>query len=199
MFTGLIVSTASVREVIPRNQVLEIHIERPSILKDIQEGDSIAVDGVCLTVEKITDRFFTFALAYDTLKTTKWTHQSLEKKVVNLEPSLSMNQKWGGHFVTGHVDGVAQVIQIKNEGENKLVRLQFPKGFERFLVKKSFITINGVSLTLQEVFSKGQARIGLIPETLKRTNLSHVKEGSQLTFEVCYLARFAQSTFDSKE
>ena len=199
MFTGLIVSKASVLEVAPRDQVLELHIERPSSITDVKEGDSIAVNGICLTVETLKDRLITFALAYDTLKTTGWTAQTLEKQVMNLEPSLTMNQRWGGHFVTGHVDGTAQVIQVQNEGENKLVTLQFPKEFEKFLVKKSFIAINGVSLTVQEVFQGGQARIGIIPETLKRTNLSSIQEGSKLTFEICYLVRLAIARSDSKE
>ncbi len=189
MFTGLIVFKALVIEALPRDQVLELHIARPSSLKDVQEGDSVAVDGVCLTLEKLTDKTLIFALAYDTLRTTKWSAQNLKNKVVNLEPSLRVNQQLGGHFVTGHVDGLAQVSQIENRGENKLVTFQFPKEFEGFLFNKGFITINGVSLTFQEVLSKNQARMGLVPETLKRTNLSELKEDSTVTFEVCYLTR----------
>ena len=189
MFTGLVVFKASVVQALLRNQVIEIHIQKPSSLEDVQEGDSIAVDGVCLTLEKQTSETLIFALAYDTIKTTKWTVETLKNKVFNLELSLKNDQRWGGHFVTGHVDGIAQVRGVEYQGENKLINLSFPKNFSKFLFKKAFVTINGVSLTLQEFLYEGQGRVGLVPETLKRTNLSELQEGSWVTFEICYLTR----------
>ena len=198
MFTGLVTFKASVVDVLPRDQVLELHIQRPLEFQEADVGDSVAVDGVCLTLEKQNSKTLVFALAYDTLQTISWTAENLKNKIVNLEPSLKVDQRWGGHFVTGHVDGRAQVLLIKDRGENRLVTFKFPKEFSKFLFKKSFITLNGVSLTIQEILDEGQARIGLVPETIKRTNLSELKENSFVTFEICYLTRTIYETLSKK-
>ena len=111
MFTGIVSCFASVLGVEKRNSVIEIVL--PSRLSGVSPGDSVAVDGVCLTVEKIDSAKMVFALAQDTLSTTSWSLLNLENKAVNLEPSLKVGSSLGGHFVTGHVDGMAEVKEIE--------------------------------------------------------------------------------------
>ena len=229
MFTGIVSYSTPILRVQKRNSVLEITLS--ACLSGVQPGDSVAVDGVCLTVEKIDSSEMIFALAPDTLKTTGWGLADLEKKKVNLEPSLKVDSSLGGHFVTGHVDGMAEVQKIQTSDtsspqssqssqspqspqssqssqspsslhspsslrkqgtstpETANLVLKLPLEFKPFLWKKGYLTVNGVSLTIQEVLGESLVRLGLVPETLKRTNLSELKAGNLVTFEVCYLAR----------
>jgi len=215
MFTGIVSCSAQIIKARKRDSVIEIAL--PSRLSGVQSGDSVAVDGVCVTVEKIDSLEMIFALAQDTLKATGWNVDNLNSKVVNLEPSLKVSSSLGGHFVTGHVDGMAEVqkIQInptlsqrstsfsrKRESSNPIetayVVLKLPKEFKPFLFKKGYLTVNGVSLTIQEILGDSLVRLGLIPETLKRTNLSQIKEGGLVTFEVCYLTRAVLNHFSRK-
>ena len=189
MFTGIVSECQSILQVKTRDQVLEIIVTRPHSFQNIQTGDSVAVDGVCLTIEHLTSQSIQFALALDTLQTTKWNPNHLLNKKVNLEPSLKIGDSIGGHFVTGHIDGMAVVKEKTIKGENQLVTIEIPPSFKQFLWKKGFLTINGVSLTIQEVRKENQVRLGLIPETLKRTNLHLLEAGILVTFEVSYLAR----------
>lgn len=203
MFTGIVSCSAPILKARKRNSVIEIVL--PSKFSDVRSGDSVAVDGVCLTVEKIDSSEMVFALAQDTLIATGWNLKNLENKNVNLEPSLKMGSSLGGHFVTGHVDGIAEVQKISPSSpqhpsslrrqesstltETAYAVLKLPKEFKPFLFKKGYLTVNGVSLTIQEILGDSLVRLGLVPETLKRTNLSQLKEGDQVTFEVCYLTR----------
>ncbi|MDE0152144.1 MAG: riboflavin synthase [Bdellovibrionales bacterium] len=201
MFTGIVSCSAPILKARKRNSVIEIAL--PSKFSDVRSGDSVAVDGVCLTVEKIDSSEMVFALAQDTLRATGWNLKNLENKNVNLEPSLKVGSSLGGHFVTGHVDGVAEVQKIEINPSSSSPRrrgsstptetayavLKLPKEFKPFLFKKGYLTVNGVSLTIQEILGDSLVRLGLVPETLKRTNLSQLKEGDQVTFEVCYLTR----------
>ena len=201
MFTGIVSCSTPILRVQKRSSVLELTLS--ACLSGVQPGDSVAVDGVCLTVEKIDSSEMVFALAPDTLKTTGWGLSDLEKKKVNVEPSLKVGSSLGGHFVTGHVDGMAEVQKIQSsdmsssqsssQGTNTLetanLVLKLPLEFTPFLWKKGYLTVNGVSLTVQEVLGKSLVRLGLVPETLRRTNLSELKAGDFVTFEVCYLAR----------
>lgn len=191
MFTGIVSCVAPIIRAQKRDSVVEIAL--PSKFLDIQSGDSVAVDGVCLTVEKIDNSKMVFALAQDTLKTTSWSVDSLKSKVVNLEPSLKVGSFLGGHFVTGHVDGMAEVASVRHPSSIRIdtayIELKLPIEFKLFLFKKGYLTVNGVSLTIQEILGEGLVRLGLVPETLKRTNLSRLKKGDMVTFEVCYLTR----------
>ena len=189
MFTGIVSCSAPILRVQKRNSVIEIALS--SCFSDVRPGDSVAVDGVCLTVEKIDSSEMIFALAPDTLKTTGWGLVDLEKKLVNLELSLKVGSSLGGHFVTGHVDGMAVVQESRQQMETANIVLKLPLEFKPFLWKKGYLTVNGVSLTVQELLGESVVRLGLVPETLKRTNLSQLKAGDFVTFEVCYLARSA--------
>ena len=141
----------------------------------------------------------TFALGPETLKITKWNKKNLRDKNFNLEKALTFNQAVGGHFVTGHVDSVAKVLEYRKEGETAFLKVKLPPGFEKFFRKKGYIALNGVSLTVNEV-ADGNLNFCLIPKTLEKTNLPHLKTGDKVNFEVDYFARlFAQGFEHLKE
>ena len=192
MFTGIIKALSPVTQVNKHQKEIKITIPHPKHkdFSNLKTGDSVAVDGVCLTVEHISPDDMQFHLGHETLQITKWSADTLKNKVMNLEPSLKLGDFVGGHFVTGHVDGLAQVIHREEKsGGSILMKLQLIlKKDSLFLQKKAFITLNGVSLTINEVSQTGSdlfnISICLVPETLKRTNLHLKKTGDYLTFEL---------------
>ena len=184
MFTGIVLGTAQVSDSRQRDDVIEITFKNPPFLEEVQKGDSVAVDGICLTVEKVEKKEVRFVLAQDTLRTTGWSLSDLQHKWMNFELSLKIGGRLHGDFVTGHIDGMCVVRQVLTKGENRSLVVQLPDSARPFLWEKGSITLNGVSLTLQEVQEKGQIRVGLVPETLRQTNLSRLQPRDQATYEV---------------
>ena len=188
MFSGLVEQTSPVLEVKAQPQLIYLVLKRPSVYDSLKEGDSLCVDGVCLTLDKLNKKTMSFGLGPETLKVTDWTSAKLKNKTLNLERSITLQSAIGGHFLTGHVDGLALVRQIKKQGESTIVQIRIPKEFKDFFWKKGYIAINGVSLTVNDV--KGNnLELCLIPKTLKLTNLSSIKKGDLLNFEVDYISR----------
>lgn len=188
MFSGIVTECLPCLHLKSSGNLLRVTFSRPSPWENLKEGDSVSIDGVCLTVEALLKNTMAFAIGPETLKITKWGKNSFQDKKFNLERALSLNQSLGGHFVTGHVDGLAQVIFYKKKEECREMTLQLPKEFQKFFWKKGYITLNGASLTVNDV-KNGNIEITLIPKTLEKTNLSDLKEGDQLNFEVDLLAR----------
>ena len=155
---------------------------------DLKKGDSVALDGVCLTLEDISSQQMQFHLGQETLEITRWTRENLQNRKINVEPALRARDFVGGHFVTGHVDGLAEVLDLAPKGAGLLMKLKVPSSYKKFFWKKGFITVSGVSLTLNEVEGR-ELSLSLIPETLKRTNLSEKKIGDICTFEIDFFSR----------
>ena len=153
------------------------------------------MDGVCLTVENMSENDMAFALGPETLKITKWNQKFLQNKKFNLEKALTFNQVIGGHFVTGHVDSTAKVLEYHREGETAFLKIKLPDGFEKFFRKKGYIALNGVSLTVNEASDRNLS-FCLIPKTLEKTNLLHLKPGDKVNFEVDYFARLFIQGFE---
>lgn len=202
MFTGLVQNTAPVIQTQKKDSGLEITLGvlNESSLEDSsrknQVGDSVAVDGVCLTLEKTTPKEMKFTLGRETLQVTAWNSDSLKGKKMNIESSLKVGDPVGGQWLTGHVDGKARVEEAFFQDEKLIVSL--PQEFEKFIFRKGWIALNGVSLTIHEVIEKNKIRLGIIPETLKRTNLKYLQKGSFVTFEVCYTTRVLVHLFEEK-
>jgi len=193
MFSGLVTATSSVLKITEQTSLLELALKRPKLYKELKTGESIAVDGVCLSLKSFDEQSMTFDLAPETLKVTGWTLEKIKNKIFNLERSLTLQDAIGGQILTGHVDGVALVTQVKKEGESCLLKIQIPKEFKKFVWRKGYLALNGVSLTINQI-KKTTVEFCLIPETLKRSNLSLIKEGNSLNFEVDYMSRsFVQS------
>lgn len=192
MFSGIVEAIGTVRSVRQDQGVVRIDIEKPLHFNDLSIGDSISVDGVCLTVEALSGGLIQCAIGPETLKITGWTLESLKKRCFNLERSLQLGERIHGHLVTGHVDASGVVKNTKREGgpwgEALYMIIEFPSDYAKFIWKKGSITINGVSLTVNQA-GQTNFEVCLIPETLKRTNLAHLSVGDIVNLEMDSYAR----------
>lgn len=152
-------------------------------------GDSISVNGVCLTVEFYDSEKIVVALAAETLQVTQWDEKNLLGRTVNLERSLSFGDRVHGHLVTGHIDALGEVVAIERAGECSKVRLRPPQQLRSYFWKKGSLAVNGVSLTINQVDSLGTIEVCLIPETLRSTNLGSLQEGDKVSIEADNLAK----------
>ena len=149
---------------------------------DIKIGDSIAVNGVCLTLESFTSEQMKFTLGFETLKIIGSSFSQWLAYPVNLERSLAFGARVHGHFVTGHVESMVQILKSESFGDNWLITIQLDEVARKYCWKKGSITLNGVSLTINAA-ETGNIEVCLIPETQKRTNLNLFKVGEKLSFE----------------
>jgi riboflavin synthase len=188
VFTGIIESQAEIASVSEIEQGLRICVTCPPSFNDIKTGDSIAVDGVCLTVESATEKEITFCLAPETLLVTGWNKNKLIGKKINLERSLRFGDRVHGHLVTGHVEGLAQLVANEVKGESQILTFEAPYKGAGFLKEKGSVAVNGVSLTINAVSGR-KFQVCLIPETLKRTNLESLKLGDLVNFEADHLIK----------
>lgn len=169
MFTGLVQLRSKVISVTERETGLELIIERPSEFTDLKVGESIAVDGVCLTLE--AQNPMKFFVGEETLRVTKWKFQKPSDNV-HLERALLASDRLGGHMVSGHVDGIGEVVKAENSGLGLNLSVRLPEELLAFAFRKGSIAIDGVSLTINEVHRDSRiVDFYLIPETLKVTHL----------------------------
>ncbi len=197
MFSGIVEALSPVKSARSNGNLVQIEVERPRDFTDIKNGDSIATNGVCLTVEKFDDRTIQFALGAETLQVTGWSADQLAKSRVNLERSLRMGDRIHGHMVSGHVDGVGQVTRAEEDGGSVFLDVQAPPQLLRYVWKKGSWAVNGVSLTINNVSDQGVVSMCLIPETTKRTNLGGLKAGDSVNLEVDMMARGMISFFEN--
>lgn len=196
MFSGIIETTAQIQriEVVQAGSLMRVWIARPPSFNDIHIGDSIAVDGVCLTVEVATPELLQFAIAKETLDVTGWGVAGAGRvefvwgRHVNLERSLKFGDRIHGHMVAGHVDRSVRVLDVKRDGDMLILKVEIPEDLRPMVWKKGSWAVNGVSLTVNSV-EGGVAEHCLIPETLARTNLSGLKVGDFVNVEVDSMAR----------
>lgn len=170
---------------------LDIEIDCKSILKDLKSGDSVAVDGVCQTVTKITEKSFSVTAIQETLNLTNFNYYKLGS-LVNLERPLRLSDRLDGHIVQGHVDSVAELIKINDYGGSKelFYKLKNPE-LSKYIIHKGSITVSGISLTVasikNDVFS-----VAIIPKTFEITNLSEAKISSLVNIEVDMLSKYLE-------
>lgn len=194
MFSGIIEALAPILSIETLNQALRIEVEKPPHFDDIKAGDSIATNGVCLTAEPTNkaDRLV-FTLGAETVKVLKiQSSDSLKNKKVNLERSLRLGDRIHGHLVSGHVDRLARLTDARALGESWWMRLETEAEGAVYLWPKGSITLNGVSLTVNQVDkanSKVYFEVTLIPETIQRTNLAQYKPGETLNLEWDWMAK----------
>lgn len=188
MFSGIVEAVSEIQSSQELVNAYRIQVNKPTHFNDLHLGDSIAVDGVCLTVEAFDEKQMTFALAAETIRVLNWNPTSWIGKQVNLERSLRFGDRIHGHLVTGHVDSLAEVTRAELQGESFFLDVKVASSVLPYVWKKGSITINGVSLTVNEL--KGSVvEVCLIPETLKRTNLGALKVGQVVNIEPDYMAR----------
>ncbi len=186
MFTGLIEETGVVIEV-HRGPGLRLCVRASKVLEDLKIGDSVAVSGPCLTVEQLSgDRFWASLLPETASKTTLGTIRQGAR--VNLERPLRVGDRLGGHMVAGHVDGIAEVTAVRDQGETRLVELECPSGLEKYLVDQGSVALDGVSLTVREPAGR-QFSVSLVGATLAATTLSDLHPGDRVNMEADLLAK----------
>ncbi len=189
MFTGLVETTAQVRSVEPDGDGVRIEVETP-LAAELEQGDSIAVNGVCLTaLDPDGDRFRADVMA-ETLRRSSLGPLGAGDEV-NVELPLRAGDRLGGHVVQGHVDGTGTVAEARDEGFARLVRIECEPSLLRYVVEKGSIAVDGVSLTVAAVDDAGFT-VSLIPETLERTNLGAVEPGRRVNLEVDVLAKYVE-------
>jgi riboflavin synthase len=190
MFSGIIEATSPISRIEKNGSVYQIYLQKPANFDDLKIGDSIATNGVCLTVEEFDATAIRFSLGPETLRITGWDKKLQVGTTLNLERSLRLGDRIHGHMVTGHVDAVARVHEIRDTQESLFFSLEVPQEFKKFVWPKGSLCVSGVSLTINEV-QKNPLVLSfyLIPETLKRTNLKDIKVNDSLNIEFDSMAK----------
>ena len=189
MFSGIVSAIGTVREARRAPGGLRIVVDAGRLgLGDVAVGDSIAVNGACLTVVARMGRTFRADVSRETLACTAGFTAGGR---VNLEKALRAADRLGGHLVSGHVDGVGRVTRIERSGGNRRLAVAVPKALAKYVARKGSIAVNGVSLTANEV-NGATFTVNLIPHTLKASNLGDLREGDKVNLEVDMLARYLE-------
>jgi riboflavin synthase len=192
MFTGLVSHLGNVKSIELSGESAKLIITNPAITKEIKVGESVAVNGVCLTVTEFDSEGFTVDVMVQTLDLTS-TGKLKVSDQVNLELATKSSDRLGGHIVQGHVDGVAQVVSIAQEPKWQRMDIKLPKALMKYVVAQGSITVEGVSLTVGQLDDDAdQVTVWLIPETLAKTNLSKKQVGDLLNIEVDVLAKYVE-------
>jgi len=190
MFTGLIECTGTIARIVEQTPGVRLEIQAPNFAGDNRIGDSVAVSGCCLTVVEIDGKILSFEAGSETLSKTT-LGQLKTGNQVNLEHSLTVGQPLGGHFVTGHVDGVGKLDQRIDEGDWSTFWFSVPSELSGQLANKGSIAVDGVSLTLVKV-GEEQFSVALIPHTLKVTTLGALQINEAVNLETDILAKYVQ-------
>ena len=189
MFTGIIQSTGKIESITPAGEDLKLNIQVGSLdISDVQIGDSIAVNGVCLTAVTLDATHFEAHVSKETLNCTVGLDSTRE---VNLEKALRLSDRLGGHLMSGHVDGVGQVVRFEPAGDCWLLMVRAPHALSRYVAVKGSIAIDGVSLTVNTV-EQDTFSMNLIPHTIENTTLKHLGIGSRVNLEVDLIARYVE-------
>lgn len=198
MFTGIIVEMGEVIAAERKGGMLRLSIKAEEIMKDLRIGDSISVNGVCLTAVEIKGRSVSFDLSDETLRSTNLGALKVDNRV-NLEPSLRPDSKIGGHFVSGHVDCIGRIRSKRDVGDAFKVEIEVPDSLLTFLVEKGSVAVDGISLTVVDIL-KDSFAVVIIPHTARLTTMGFKGPGDTVNIEVDiigkYVARFLKMEGD---
>ncbi|TAF08481.1 MAG: riboflavin synthase [Nostocales cyanobacterium] len=193
MFTGLIQGLGTIKPLSNDSWQISFVSHSDAIMQDLAYGDSVAVDGVCLTVEEILKDGFIATASPETLRRTTLAREETQARYVNLETSLRVGGKVGGHFVMGHVDGMGELISSAQTATSWEMTFAAPDAIARYIVPKGSIAINGISLTVATYQPEhSQFTAAVIPLTYSETNLSHLVPGSWVNLEADILGKYVE-------
>lgn len=201
MFTGIVEETGSVRSVTPSDKSIRL-VVRPAICgQGVKVGDSVAVNGCCLTIVKVAGRGRSRDLHFDLLLET-WNRTNLKGVVpgsaVNLERSLAVGGRLGGHFVTGHIDGTGRITRWERSGQDHVLEISAPADVMRYVVFKGSIAVDGISLTVAGV-KRRSFRIWIIPHTFEVTALRERKVGDEVNLEADLIGKYVGQLLEQRK
>lgn len=197
MFTGIVEEIGRIKSINNKAQLMEITIECEKVLEGTKYGDSIATNGVCLTVTELSSNYFKAQLMKESLNKTNFSSYMPGDRV-NLERALRADGRLDGHMVQGHVDGLGNIKNIINKTNNFEIIIQADKDILKYIVQKGSVCLDGVSLTVSDV-GEDFFKVSIIPTTLKETILADKKEGDYLNIETDILGRYIYKIFSRKE
>ena len=191
MFTGIIEELGTVGQMDRRPDSIKLTIQARKVLEGTQLGDSIAVNGVCLTVTSMTDSSFTADVMHETMRRSSLSDIKSGSKV-NLERAMQVGGRLGGHIVSGHIDGVGHIARIASDGIARVIAISIPKDMEPFIVEKGSIAIDGISLTVVSV-GNSQFSVSIIPHTMANTTLIDKHPGAVVNLETDVIGKYVHS------
>ena len=197
MFTGIIEDIGLVHATVKSGSIYRLTVESASIAKTSKIGDSIALNGVCLTLVEKPNGIMSFDVMEETVRRTNLINLKKGDRV-NLEDALRPDEPLGGHFVLGHIDCTGKIASIENSGGEFVIEIKFPPSFDNLIVEKGSIAVDGVSLTVGEAGS-GSFKVYVIPHTLKITSLGSKKPSDTVNIEFDILGKYAVRHADSKK
>ena len=197
MFTGIVEELGMIRSIQVNPQGATVEIRATDVLSDAKVGDSIAVDGACLTIRFLTSETFTVDVSAETLRRTTLGERKIGEQV-NLERSLRLSDRLGGHLVLGHVDEVATIRTWKDEGDASVMQVTMSRTTKPYIAYKGSITIDGVSLTVSNVHADA-FEVTLIPHTKDVTTFGTKRNGAKVNLEVDIVARYLETLLKNSE
>ena len=186
MFSGIIEKTCNVKKLDLSSNPIRLYIDYNK--HQLSLGDSVAVNGTCLTVSSIENHIVMFELSSETIEKTNLGLLT-NKSMVNIELPLTLNKLISGHLVSGHIDTVVEIVSIKTDGECLKIVIQMTEAMRPFIVQKGSITIDGVSLTVNKI-TDSTIDLMIIPHTFKNTTMKYYKEGQSVNIELDYIAKY---------
>ena len=190
MFTGLVEEVGRVKEFLKRGKGAYLEVECKKVIEDSKVGDSICVNGVCLTAVEVRKTSLTFFLSYETLKRSSF-YLIRVGDFVNLERALKLSDRLGGHILQGHVDSTTKITGIKKEGESFRFNFALPKSYAHLLVEKGSVGVDGISLTVASLSSDAFS-VAVIPHTYENTNLKYKRVGDLVNLEFDVLGKYVE-------
>ncbi len=191
MFTGIIEAIGRIKKIEPVSGDSRLHVEVGSLdMSDVQLGDSIAVNGVCLTAIKFSDDYFAADVSNETIKLTSLNSLDVGSDV-NLEKALLPTTRLGGHLVSGHVDGLGEVLSIKEESRSIQIIIRAPAELKHYIAMKGSVCVDGISLTVNKV-DNTDFELNIVPHTQQKTVIKNYQSGTKVNLEVDLIARYLE-------
>lgn len=197
MFTGIIEEVGKIKNISKTSSGILLTISADKVLRDCNIGDSIAVNGICLTVTKFDNDSFTVDVMNETVRKTT-LNKLTQNSYVNLERAMLANSRFGGHIVSGHIDGTGIISAIKKDGIAFIYKINTTKEITKYIINKGSITIDGISLTVVSL-SDTNFTVSIIPHTMTVTNLGKKKIGDMVNLENDCIAKYVEKMLDNKQ